>query len=96
MHYQTSHVAACFASGCTFWGSLKQRPDRTGFQDSMFSGCCWHKRSAPCVFCEKTIMLTFVDVVFCPSEIKAASEMGVRSLCFIVAVWLAAERSSHT
>lgn len=29
-------------------------------------------------------MLTFVDVVFCPSEIKAASEMGVCSLCFIV------------
>lgn len=29
-------------------------------------------------------MLTFVDVVFYPFEIKAASEMGVCSLCFIV------------
>lgn len=82
MHYLNSDVAACFASGCTFRGSLKQRSDRTDFQDSMFSGCCWHKRSS-CVFCEKTIMLTFVDVVFCFSEIKAESEMrvSVLSLC---------------
>lgn len=37
------------------------------------------------VFCEKTNTLTFVDVVFIPFERKA-SEMGVCSLCFIVAV----------
>lgn len=29
-------------------------------------------------------MLTFVDLVFCASEIKAELEMGVCSLCFIV------------
>lgn len=83
MHDLRSDVAACFASGGTFWGSLKQRLDRTDFQGSMFSGCCWHKRSS-CVFCKKTIMLTFVDVVFCPSEIKAESEVGVCSLYFII------------
>lgn len=82
MHDLRSDAAACFASGGTFWGSLKQRSDRTDFQGSMFSGCCWRKRSS-CVFCKKTIMLTFVDVVLCPSEIKAESEVGVCSLCFI-------------
>lgn len=79
MHYLKSDIAACFASGWTFWGSLKQRSDRTDFQDSMCSGCFWHKRSS-CVFCENIIMLTFVDVVFCLSEIKAESEMGVSVL----------------
>lgn len=57
--------------------------DRADFQDSMFSGCWWHKRSL-CVFFEKSIMLTFVDVVFCASEIKAESEVEVCSICFIL------------
>lgn len=77
-----------FASGRRFWSGLKQRSDSWMVTAHFQDGFCL--RDLLCVFCEKTNMLTSVDDVFCPSEIKTASEMGFCSLCFIITVWLAA------
>lgn len=71
IHYLKPDLATCFASGCSFWSSLKQRSDcrmvTACFQDVV------DLKQSPYVFCEKTSMISFVDVVFCPSEKKKAA-----------------------